>query len=101
MKFWILSLLIYITPAFSQTNVQFKESIFGDSITYQSSVGNSQTINIYTYNISKTPKHTVILMHGCGGLKEHSKIWIKQLTEWNYNVVVIDSFYWCYCYSHC
>jgi dienelactone hydrolase len=92
MKFWILSLLIYAIPAFSQTDVQFKESIFGDKIIYKSIDNSEQKIFIHKHNISKESNYSVILLHGCGGLKEHYKIWVKQLTEWNYNVIVIDSY---------
>lgn len=92
MKFWFISLLLYSSVAFSQTNIKFNDSLFGDSISYQSDNGSEQTIPVYKHNVSKDSKHTVILMHGCGGLKEHSKIWIKQLAEWNYNIIVIDSF---------
>lgn len=92
MKFWLISLLLFSSTAYPQKNVKFDDSIFGDKITYQSINGSEQTIHIHKYNITKNENHTVILLHGCGGLKEHYKIWVKQLVEWNYNVIVVDSY---------
>ena len=93
MKNWLSSLLLYVPLVFAQTDVKFNDSLFGNSsISYQSNNASKQTIHIHKHNISKEPKYTVILLHGCGGLREHSKIWIRQLTEWNYNVVVVDSY---------
>jgi dienelactone hydrolase len=92
MKFWLASLLLYVPIAFAQTEVKFNDSLFGDNITYISNSAVEQKIYIHKYNISKETKSTVILLHGCGGLKEHYKIWVKQLTTWNYNVIVIDSY---------
>lgn len=92
MKLWLIGLLLYIPVVFAQTDVKFNESFFGNTISYQSANGTDQKIYIHQHNISPSAKNTVILLHGCGGLKEHSKIWIRQLVEWNYNVVVVDSY---------
>jgi len=92
MKFWLIGLLLQSSIVLAQTEIKFNDSIFGDSISYQSANGSRQQIHIHKHNISKDSKSTIILLHGCGGLKEHSKIWIKQLTEWNYNIIVVDSY---------
>lgn len=91
-KFIILFFFCFTNWAIAQSNVVYTKSVFTDSIEYRSSKETKEKILIYTYNISDQPKNTVIFLHGCGGLRDHSKIWIKQLTEWNFNVVVIDSY---------
>ena len=92
MKYWILGLIFYFPLVFAQTDVKFNDSLFGDNIVYRSANNTEQKIYIHRYNITNDTKHTVIFLHGCGGLRDHSKIWVKQLTEWNYNIIVIDSF---------
>ncbi len=92
MKLWLAGLLFYVPLVFAQVDVKFNESFFGDSISYQTANNTEQKIYVHKYNISKDPKHTVILLHGCNGVSEHSKIWVRQLIEWNYNIIVVDSF---------
>lgn len=92
MKFWLIGLLFYIPVVSAQTDIKFNESLFGNNISYRAANGSDQKIYIHQHNISDNSKNTVILLHGCGGLREHSKIWTKQLIEWNYNVIVVDSY---------
>jgi dienelactone hydrolase len=84
--------LFCIQGAIAQTSVEYNESIFGDHITYINADNKQEKIYIKLANITKEKKNTVIYMHGCGGLREHTRVWTKQLVEWNYNVVVVDSF---------
>ena len=92
MKFWLIGLLFYIPVVSAQTEIKFNESFFGNNISYRSDNGSDQKIYVHQYNISNNSKSTVILLHGCDGIREHSKIWIKQLVAWNYNVIVVDSY---------
>lgn len=38
------------------------------------------------------PFPAVIILHGCAGVDWHHKNWAKQLTEWGYVALIIDSF---------
>lgn len=92
MKKSLYFFLVASCQVLAQTEIKYSENFFVDNISYTSEARGNQKINIYKYNVSKDPKRTVIYLHGCGGLREHSKEWIRQLTDWNYNVIVIDSY---------
>ena len=83
--------LSLIGTASAQTNIQFNESFFGDTITYLNSKNEKQKVGINVYG-NKGNKHTVIYLHGCGGVKSYATPWFTKFKEWGYNVVVIDSF---------
>lgn len=90
----LLSCILFsaLSLANAQTNVYLDKGLFSDQLVYTSETQGIQKIYLKTHNVSSAPKNTVILLHGCGGVSNHTKIWIEQLTAWNYNVVVIDSF---------
>jgi dienelactone hydrolase len=64
--------------------------------------GGVNTLDIYNKSVTqigaevfkaeKLPAPTVLVMHGCGGVDQHHLEWAKQLQEWGFNAVVIDSF---------
>lgn len=64
--------------------------------------GGVNTLDIYNKSVTqigaevfkaeKLPAPTVLVMHGCGGVDQHHLQWAKQLQEWGFNAVVIDSF---------
>lgn len=56
-------------------------------------VGDTITIRGY---LSKPegegPFPAVVLLHGCGGIKDRSYIWASKLNEWGYVSLIVDSF---------
>jgi dienelactone hydrolase len=40
----------------------------------------------------KGPFPAVVILHGCNGVGMHERIWAKQLTEWGYAALIVDSF---------
>jgi dienelactone hydrolase len=49
-------------------------------------------IGTEVFKANKLPAPTVLVMHGCGGVDQHHREWAKQLQEWGFNAVVVDSF---------
>jgi len=46
----------------------------------------------YQLYLSGKPAPTIIVGHHCGGAQGHSDDWAKQLQEWGFNAVNLDSF---------
>ena len=93
MKTLILFFIISFTSTcFAQSEIVFNESWFGDNISYRDSKNEKQKVGVKQYIVSNTPKHTVLHLHGCGGVKDYSMSWVNRLNEWGYNVVIVDSF---------
>ena len=40
----------------------------------------------------KGPFPAVVILHGCDGVGRHYRIWARQLTEWGYVAMLVDSF---------
>lgn len=48
---------------------------------------------------SSKKRETILILHNCVGITQHTVSWANQIAEWNYNAVVLDSFY-AYGYSN-
>lgn len=83
--------LSLIGTASAQTNIEFNKSFFGDTITYLNNKNEKQKFGVKVYSSTEN-KHTVIYLHGCGGVKSYASSWFSKFKEWGYNVVVVDSF---------
>lgn len=49
-------------------------------------------IDAQVFKAAQLPAPTVLVMHGCGGVDPHHLEWAKQLQDWGFNAVVVDSF---------
>ena len=42
---------------------------------------------------SSKKRETILILHNCAGITQHTMSWANQVAEWNYNAVVLDSFH--------
>lgn len=47
---------------------------------------------IEVFKTTSTPAPTVLVLHGCGGVDTHHFDWARQLQQWGFNAVIVDSF---------
>jgi len=94
MKIFILIYIWFFSlNCFSQSNIKFNSSLFGDNITYQDGNYKEQKMGIAVYTVDGVARNTVIHLHGCGGPNnDYTIAWINRFKEWGYNAVVIDSY---------
>ncbi len=43
--------------------------------------------------IDDSKKETILILHNCAGVSEHTISWANQVAKWGYHAVVMDSFY--------
>lgn len=57
-------------------------------------INDQSTVKVSTQVLlaEKLPAPTVLVLHGCGGVDQHHQEWARQLQQWGYNAVIVDSF---------
>lgn len=79
------------------SNVLFAETIESVEIHNKKTV----KLDVEVFRVNSMTAPTVVILHGCGGVDPHHRQWAKQLNEWGYNSVVVDSFSSRYARSVC
>jgi dienelactone hydrolase len=79
----ILALLLAGIPARGQS-LGFDTSTVGDP-------GSGARAELYMPS-GTAPKAAVIVLHGCGGIMPHERMWAGQLSQWGYAALLVDSF---------
>lgn len=78
--FAVLSLLAVLVGCATPVDTPFK-----------SSNGSSLPIQVELF-VANTPRPTVVIAHGSGGVKPSQRVWASMARSWGYNAVVVDHY---------
>jgi dienelactone hydrolase len=81
LRYTIVTLLIFLLSACQASTVKIKEEISNKEHRVHLKIDNSKK------------RETILILHNCAGLTQHTRSWANQIEKWNYNAVILDSFY--------